>query len=203
MKKTIAIMLLVCVGSVFAGYTYEIGSGEFDVVLTLDGQESLLMTGGWISDLNLNDWSSARIEGTDPINRQTGEGGIWELNMDSSSSLEILGGEIHELDFSPDVRGVSGVVTISGGSIDILKNQQMVDPSKNIHFICRDWLFDDLTNRLTGTWEDFTTFDILLVDVDVPLIEATIDNIQFTIVPEPTSLLLLGVGGLLLRKRKS
>jgi hypothetical protein len=52
---------------------------------------------------------------------------------------------------------------------------------------------------LTGTWQDYSTFNIHLLDRQgySPVME----NIQFTIIPEPVSLMLLAVGGMLIRKR--
>ncbi len=115
--------------------------------------------------------------------------------------MEILGGDIHEIIFSASTRGTSNNLKISGGKIDILSNFQEIDPAKNIEIICRDWLYNINIKKLTGTWEDFSTFNIQLVNVTG--YEPTIDNIKFTIVPEPMSLLLLGAGGLLLRKRRN
>ena len=51
---------------------------------------------------------------------------------------------------------------------------------------------------LTGTWFDDSTFSIYLDDVDG--YDPVFENIFFT--PEPATLLLITVGGLLLRRRK-
>ena len=38
-------------------------------------------------------------------------------------------------------------------------------PDPHIEIICRDWDWDSSTNILTGTWADYSTFDIQLVNV--------------------------------------
>ncbi|MCK4998100.1 MAG: PEP-CTERM sorting domain-containing protein [Anaerohalosphaera sp.] len=197
-KNFYLMMVLVAVSGVFAGYTYEVEMGDSGSV-DLFGHESLLMTGGEMTYFSLHDYSSAHIEGTDPLISQ-GNGGIWDLWQGGNSNVEILGGEIHEITFATSTRGTGNNLKISGGRIDILSNFQEIDPAKNIEIICRDWLYNVNTKKLTGTWEDFSTFDIQLVNVAG--YEPTIDNILFTIVPEPMSLLLLGVGAIATRWKK-
>ncbi|HML76012.1 MAG TPA: PEP-CTERM sorting domain-containing protein, partial [Anaerohalosphaeraceae bacterium] len=66
--------------------------------------------------------------------------------------------------------------------------------------ICKDYSFNSMTSKLTGTWTDNTTFNIQLVNQTG--YSPAIDNIKFTIIPEPATLLLLGLGGVLLRRRQ-
>jgi hypothetical protein len=60
-------------------------------------------------------------------------------------------------------------------------------------------LYNPANKRLTGTWEDFSKFNIKLVDYQG--YSPTIDNIKFTIIPEPMTLLLIGLGGIMIRRR--
>ena len=152
--------------------------------------------------LNMFDWTQATIESTSSLSEF--DGGIWDLNMGGYSSLDFSGGEIHEF----GIHSYSHAV-FSGGRIDEIWSSQSawtytgqppeLVPDPHIEIVCLDWDWDDITNVLTGTWADLSTFDIQLVDrVGY---DPVIENIAFTIVPEPASLLLIAAGGLLLRRR--
>jgi hypothetical protein len=109
-------------------------------------------------------------------------------------------------------------VTFSGGRIDEIWCDQQVpwiwvgDPprrirNKHIEFICRNKHWDPVTHYLSGTWDVDNNKDGLLDTFNIKLVDMSnappvIDNIKFTYVPEPASLLLLGLGGLLLRRRR-
>ena len=89
--------------------------------------------------------------------------------------------------------------TLTGGTIDIINTTQVV-PSPHIEMLVRDYEYNPTTSFLTGTWEDFSTFNIFLLDRGDPW-APVINNITFTIVPEPASLILLGLGGAALVRR--
>jgi len=68
----------------------------------------------------------------------------------------------------------------------------------------RDYVFNPATMRITGTWEDYTTFNIKLLDQSSdPRYDPAIDNIKFTLVPEPVTMVLFAFGGLLLHRKKA
>jgi hypothetical protein len=184
--------LLLCLASTTFATDYTINSG-FVGVLTLQNSDTLLMTGGGIDSLTLTDGTAATIQGTAPLEEFFG--GIWTLNVAGYSYLDFSGGEIHNLTL-----GSYGTATLSGGLIEELYSYQVVAPDPHIEIICRDHSWDAPTNILTGTWEDYTTFNIRLFN-QTPY-TPVIDNIKFTIIPEPFSLLLLAAGGTLLARRR-
>jgi hypothetical protein len=126
------------------------------------------------------------------------------LRQADYSFLNFSGGEVHLF----DIHAASHAV-FSGGRIDEIWSYQTawtlggdspeLVPDPHIEIVALDWDWNVNTNVLTGTWADFSTFDIQLVDrVGY---DPVIENITFTIVPEPASLLLIVAGGFLLRRR--
>jgi hypothetical protein len=94
-------------------------------------------------------------------------------------------------------------LALSGGRIDNLFGYlslpvPALPADKYIQFICQSYAYNTGTKRLTGVWADDSLFNIQLVDTSP--YPSTYDSINFTIVPEPLSLGLLALGGLLARR---
>jgi hypothetical protein len=186
--------LLVAVLSVstFASYDYTI-TGGYTGILTLDSK-SLLMTGGGINSLTASGSSILDIKNTSSL--AVLSGGIWTLDLWGSSQLELSGGQVNSL----KIHG-SATAVLSGGLINkIYSYQSTTVPNymQHIEMVVKDHMLTG--NILTGHWGDNSTFNIQLMNQSGYAL--VIDNIKFTI-PEPTTLLLLAVGGLLLRRKKS
>ena len=112
------------------------------------------------------------------------------------NQLDISGGIVHSLTLEQ-----GAALNLSGGSIGELTSNQAYVPHEedvqNITLGCRSWSYDDGSNILSGVWEDYSTFDIQLYDGEYT---PTIENIEFIIVPEPVSIVLYSMGGLLVRR---
>ena len=64
--------------------------------------------------------------------------------------------------------------------------------------MCKSWTWNEATNYLTGIWGDDSSFDIQLIDTSWENFEdyRMIDHISFTVIPEPTTIALFGLAGI-------
>jgi len=190
MKKIILISALLVISQAAFATDYVFGPGDEFGVLTLTDHDTLFMTGGG-HDLNLSGWSTGIIHDTDTLVGPY-EGGIWEVTVSGHSELTINDGEFYEMvcdDYS--------TTNLHGGQI--FGSLEVEHITTWVHIYGYGFNNDPFTGSpLTGFWADGTPFSINLIDDTIP----TYDQIVFHIVPEPVSMLMLGLGGLLVRSRK-
>ena len=205
MKWFAATLAILFASSAQGNLVYDYVIDHYQVVGSLHDTETLLMVDqGGCDSLDLWDSSYARIEGTSPL-KEWG-GGVWVLRQGGQSRLEVLGGEIGTLSIGSDATAI-----LSGGLIDQIESGQHAwvyegDPpapvwNPHIDILCREWAWDEPTNILTGVWEDYSPFEIQLVDKTQYGYDPAIENIRFTIIAEPVSLVLFGLGVLGLRRQ--
>jgi hypothetical protein len=195
MKKATIYILFTCLLAPMSLATYyEITTDTYTPGLTLQAGDSLYMTDGGLGDLNMfGENATATIEGTSDLEQFSG--GIWNIEL-SNGHLDISGGQVHMLDMGGDATAF-----LSGGLIQQIWSGQHVTASSGPHITieCLDHSYDSDTNLLTGHWlDDGTAFSIYLIEL--PNYTLAINNIQF--VPEPATLMLLGIGGLLIHRKK-
>ncbi|RKY11554.1 MAG: hypothetical protein DRP65_03905 [Planctomycetota bacterium] len=191
MKHLIILSVLFFAGSAFAT-DYLIEDGDVFGVLSLYDYDTLLMTGGTGHDLGLGGWSTGTIEDTDPLNIAETEGGIWEMSVAAYSELTINGGEFYEI-----VGGQYSTINLHGG--DIFGSLMVEHTTTWVNIFGYGFNNDPFPGSpLTGFWADDTPFSINLVDSAI----STYDQLIFHEIPEPATLLLFGLGGLLLRKKR-
>lgn len=205
MKKQLLLMTLVilALGAGNARATdYLIEDGDFFSTIALFDDDTLLMTGGNGETLTLGDYAIANIENTDlPI-------GITDIISGGYGILNIFGGgigniqAINESVINMNNGSVNSLGMYSqsmsylyGGSIGTLASDQPLGyplPQNWIHFYCLEYDYDTNINLLTGLWEDSSAFNIQLEDIGI---YPTYDLIEFHIIPEPATIMLLGLGG--------
>ena len=202
MKRLIPNLLLICVcASVsFGVFDHEI-SDSYDFGITLN-DESLLVTGAGALQIEARGTSYVEVQHTAPLEQYVG--GIYTLDLDDFSTLNYYGGEMSAFIIYDDA-----LATFSGGSVNYMSSYQfawrwegtcpsVLVPNPHITFVCDVDSVDLTGNLLTGNWLDGSGFSVTLVDQTG--YDSVYSNINF--IPEPATLLLFGVGGLILRKRR-
>ncbi len=186
-------LLLTLVFPSYAGLI-EIGPGENFGAESLSTGDELLMTGGWGESVSMGGSSIASIYATDAGKE------IYSILAGTSSTLNIYGGTIREIETQN-----SNTTTIKGGDIGTLICSQDVHedgpggaviPMTTL-YVLDGWSYNDTSMILTGQWQNSTAFEIQLED---KYGISTYDNLN--IIPEPCSLVLLGLASLALRRRK-
>ena len=164
--------------------TYEFGTFVLD-------SESLLVTGAGADNIFANGESYIEVHNTAPL--QENLGGIHGLILDDFSILNYYDGEMGGFRIYDDA-----TATFSGGSINYISSYQDSDLTKHITFIADLDTIGFNSGILTGNWLDGSGFSVTLLDQSG--YDSVYSNINF--VPEPATIALFGLGGLMLRRRK-
>jgi hypothetical protein len=226
MKRVMMIVAVMLIGggSVTGAYTYTYGPGEYISVSHLYSTESMLVDGAWGVSVTCDDQSFLRVESTAPADAEHWAG-ITSLRLVDYSRFEMTDGEIRDrvqIGFNAqavidggrinaiDIGGFARM-TLSGGQISVLNSYQPVlwihredlpgmpwVKDTHIDLLCKDYLYNAGTHMLTGTWGDDSSFSIHLYDMNAQY--TAIENINFITVPEPMTLALFGLGGILARR---
>jgi hypothetical protein len=140
------------------------------------GLSSTTISGGTVNTwINSNNYATSSLTMT---------GGRVELLNDGIGSITISGGSVGTLDCDGDGGSVAGTITIIGSNFAI--NGTSVDYGK---YLKSDFHFGTLTGTMANGDALNTYFTIS-------------GYASITLIPEPTMCLMLGLGCLLIRKRK-
>ena len=138
-----------------------------------------------------------------------GQGGIWDIVLTNTSRLDYYGGETEELTLYKNAEA-----HLYGGRIDAITSFQNVfwyyDQPTNQHVNIYakpgwSWIEDRQLHKvgIQGVWADGTPFNIQFLDRTSFGADPTWANINvIEVIPEPATLLLFGLGGLLIRRKK-
>ena len=206
MMKRMLLLFACCLCPAYGGYEYAdrvISAGEY--VPGVDWLSGILVVdGGGAYRIEARDSSKVEVYSTStPLG--TGIGGIMDLMLTNTSQLDYYGGETQELIIRRDA-----TAHLQGGRIDGISSAQYVtwvngEPTgQHIFIYARDgweWKYENGKIRgIAGLWLDSgTPFDIRFTTLYEPDYDPVWANVK--VVPEPVSLLLMALGGLLLRRR--
>lgn len=192
-KMILGLLVLFTSVSISSAELITIEAGDNLGSLSVTGDDELLMTGGWGDSISMSGNSLGNIYATDAGKQ------VVNLSAGSTSTLNIFGGTIGEIELTN-----SNFTEIKGGNIGTLISVQEVyeDGGTGVHIprtylYVSEYSYNGNTMLLTGKWQDLTSFSIQLED---KYGITTFDNLLF--IPEPSSLVLLGLASLALRKRK-
>ena len=198
MKRTISVTLFsLCLPLLHAGY--ENGGVISDYVGYAETSSGLLQVidrgGAEVIEI----WGSARIEvwSTSPLGWL---GGIYDLVLGNNSHLDYYGGQTDEITI-----GHQATAILKGGSINGITSMQRttsVGADPHIKLYCQkdswSWIDGNRMLGIEGLWLDGTPFYIEFQNHSN--YDPVYTNIE--IMPEPATVLLLGLSGLLLRRKK-
>ncbi len=206
MMKRMLLLFACCLCPAYGGYEYAdrvISAGEY--VPGVDWLSGILVVdGGGAYRIEARDSSKVEVYSTStPL--ATGIGGIMDLMLTKTSRLDYYGGLTQELTVKRDA-----AAHLYGGHIDFISSAQYVtwvngEPTgQHIFIYARDgweWKYENGVIRgVTGLWLDSgAPFDIRFTTLFEPDCDPVWANVK--VVPEPASLLLMTLGGLLLRRR--
>ena len=201
MKKLLFLVLLitcvpVCSASIadddttIDGY---LSTGEYETSrIDIEGTEQLIVEGGGAFRIQAFDYSYLEVQYTStPLSNNSG---IYDILLDDYSELLYLSGITQEIALYGHSKA-----SLKGGRIDGLNIYHGPTNSCYVTIYCQPG-YQKNSNGISGLWADGTSFDIDFIDHS-PYTTAPYVNIIE--VPEPATLALLGLGGLLIRRKKT
>ncbi len=201
--RSMLMLFACCLCPVYAGYDDGlISAGEYEWGVELFGG-TLVVDGGGAMVIEARDSCRVEVYSTSsPLG--TGVGGIMDLALTNTSHLDYYGGLTQELTVQKNA-----TAHLRGGRIDFITSMQFVtwvdgQPTGQHIFIYAkkgwEWKYENGVIRgITGLWwDDGSGFDIRLINH--PDFDPAWANIK--VIPEPTTLLLMGFGAFLLHRRR-
>lgn len=169
--------------------------GEYaSLSVTLVNSEELFVKGGGAYSITTKDQSYLEVQYTStPLSNSSG---IYDIFVQNNSKLLYMGGITQEITISGNAKA-----DLKGGRIDGITLYRRPQDSCYVTIFCQEG-YQKNTSGISGLWADGTSFNIQFVNVGSPY-PPTANYVFVETIPEPTTLALLGLGGLLLRRKRS
>ncbi len=206
MKLFMMFLLVVCYSFSYAsisdshGYAVDgqLSEGEFGGIIKILENSSLIVNGGGAEEINVFDSSTLTVLSTSEPFIEYQSGLSWIVPTDSSS-VTVSGGIVNYIYVQKE-----SSVLIDGGQVNYIRSVQYASAGLTITIDCQnDWSWIGEENNytgITGTWHNGNDFSIsFLNDTTLYYFPDTWTHVQ--VIPEPTSIALLSLGGMLLKKR--
>lgn len=199
MKRMLVLLWLFTLSSALslAGTTY-INAGEYKSNIWLWNTDKLIVNGGGSDRVIAWNSSSVEIYSTSLPLSLEGKRGVYDVELSDNSTLLFSGGATQSLTL---YKNASALLT--GGTINYITIYHRPVDSCLVTIDCKkgwEWLYTgSKITGITGLWHDGTPFQITLSNLGSPWP----DTAQYVnVIPEPATMILLGIGGVcLLHKR--
>jgi len=128
-------------------------------------------------------------------------GGVYDILLYNNSHLLYLNGVTELIDVGDNVKAI-----LKGGSINFIRSMKVTNggTDQNVDLYCLpgwSWISDNPLLGIEGQWWNGSPFNIEFINKTNLGFDPAWMNINI-ITPEPMTLLLLGMGGLMLRRKR-
>jgi len=208
MKKLIpyivyAVCMPICFGGLYDADDGYLTEGEYGVDIwvgnpIMNDLTQLVVMGGGADRIIAEGNSYLEVQYTStPLSNSSG---IYDIMLGDYAKLLYLDGVTEELTI-----GNNATAALKGGRIDYISGLQYA-ATKHIDLYCQSgwsWIYNGSNDikGITGLWQNGDSFNITFIDKeDYHPVWMNVNVIE--VVPEPATLALLSVGGLLIRRKK-
>ena len=170
-----------------------LGIGEYDSNVRLINHDVLIVDCGNSNLIDAEDYSRLEVYSTSLPLSLNYKRGVYDIHMGYNCTLLFCGGATESI-----VVAGNAMAELKGGIINNLTMHRRPQDSCSVTIFCQDGYQMDKTG-ISGLWADGTSFDINFIDENY---YTTSPYVNIEIVPEPATMALLSLGGLIIRRER-